>query len=446
MAAPKRFVPTVAPTPLRDRLVRPIVHFAENEASSGMLLVALAAVAMLWANLGPAGHYETFWNRPLTLSLGDAGASLSLRHWINDGLMALFFLLMGLEIKREFLLGELSDARKAALPVAAALGGMIVPAALYALVNIRGGNMRGTGVPMATDIAFSLGVLALLRSRAPAGLKVLLAAVAIVDDLGAVLVIAIFYSTGIAWTMVAGMAVCLVILIVLNRIGARLPLAYMAVGIPLWAFTLASGVHATIAGVLLAMTVPVRVFLDPVAFTTEARDAIDTFEATACEDPYEMNPERQEAVSALESACERVQMPLERMENTLLPWVSYGIVPLFALANAGVVLTGFAPLLTPVGIGVLVGLVLGKPLGVVLASRLAVRSGRAELPNGVGSKHLIGIGLLAGIGFTMSLFISELAFGEGASHDAAKTATLAASVVMGLAGYVYLHRVSSKTL
>ncbi|RYG38856.1 Na+/H+ antiporter NhaA, partial [bacterium] len=408
-------------------------------------LVALAVVAMLWANLGPAGHYDAFWNQKLAFTVSGAGPSLSLRHWINDGLMALFFLLMGLEIKREFLLGELSDLRKATLPVAAALGGMIFPAAIYALINLRGGNMRGTGVPMATDIAFSLGVLALLRSRAPAGLKVFLAAVAIVDDLGAVMVIAIFYSSGIAWTMVMGMAACVAILLVLNRIGARLPLAYMAVGLPLWAFTLASGIHATVAGVLLALTIPIRVSLDPVAFTAEAREAVDIFESSSGDHPNEMTSERQEAVSALESACQRIQMPLERMENALLPWVSFGIVPLFALSNAGVVLTGFAPLLTPIGIGVLVGLMVGKPLGVVLASRLALRSGHAGLPEGVGNRHLLGVGLLAGIGFTMSLFISELAFGEGAAHDAAKTATLAASVAMGAVGYMYLRTIAGRS-
>ncbi|CAN5614840.1 sodium/proton antiporter NhaA [soil metagenome] len=441
MATPNAFIPEVAETPIRDRLVRPIVRFVENEASSGMLLVGLAVLAMVWANLGPVGHYDAFWNQKLAFQLEGTGPSLSLRHGINDGLMAFFFLLMGLEIKREFLMGELSDARKAALPIAAAIGGMLVPAGVYVLVNLRGGNIRGAGVPMATDIAFSLGVLALLRSKVPAGLKVFLAAVAIVDDLGAVLVIAIFYSHGIAWPMVGGMGACLAVLFALNRVGARVPLAYMAVGVPLWAFTLASGVHATLAGVLLALMLPVRVFLDPAKFASEARDAVETFESCpSYADPREMTPDRQAAVRLLETACQRIQMPLERMEHALVPWVSFLIVPLFALANAGVVLTGAAPLLTPIGIGILLGLMVGKPLGIVLASRWAVKSGRGVLPEGVEPRHVAGVGLLAGIGFTMSLFIAELAFDAPVNQDAAKTATLAASVVMGVAGYVFLAR------
>lgn len=439
MAGSNSFIPEVAETPVRDRLVRPIVRFAENEAASGLLLVGLALVAMLWANLGPRGHYEAFWNQKLSFSLGRTGVSHSVREWINDGLMVLFFLLMGLEIKREFLLGELSDLKKAALPVAAALGGMLVPAGFYALVNLRGGDLRGMGVPMATDIAFSLGVLALLGSRVPAGLKVLLAAIAIVDDLGAVLVIAVFYSGGLAWPMVGGMGGCLVVLYGMNRIGVRVPLAYMAVGIVLWAFTLASGIHATVAGVLLALMVPVRVFLDPARFAAKARGAVDLFEECPPDcDPREMTSDRQAAVRSLETLCEQVQMPLERMEHALVPWVTFLIVPLFALANAGVLLTGLAPLGTPIGLGVLLGLIVGKPLGVVLASRLVMRSGRGVLPAGVTSRHLTGIGLLTGIGFTMSLFVGELAFENAASHDAAKIATLAASVVMGVAGYAFL--------
>lgn len=352
--------PVVKRTELKDRLVQPIVRFAQNEATAGKILVGVSAFAMLWANLVPDGAYEAFWQQYVGFSGFGGELKLSLRHWVNDLLMALFFLLMGLEIKREFLMGELSERATATLPILAAIGGMVAPAAIYAAVNLNGGNMRGTGVPMATDIAFSLGVLALVGNRVPAALKVFLAAVAIVDDLGAVLVIAIFYTSQLNGAMLAGAGAVALVLVAMNKLGVRSPLAYMLVGIPLWLCTLASGVHATVAGVLLALTIPVLTHLDPQGFSESARQAVDDFDnCKPDDDPTMITEERQEAVHQLELACERVQMPLQRVENALSPWITYLVVPVFALANAGLNLAGgFGPVATPVGIGVMAGLIL----------------------------------------------------------------------------------------
>jgi NhaA family Na+:H+ antiporter len=444
MSAGHSYKARVARVPLKDRLVKPVVAFAENEATGGLLLMATSVVALLWANLGPAHSYHDFWNTKLQLGAGNAVGKMSLHHFINDGFMALFFLLVGLEIKREFLIGELRDLRKASLSVFAALGGMLVPAGIYLLINAQGGDPRGAGVPMATDIAFSLGVLALLGPRCPVALKVFLAAVAIVDDLGAVIVIAIFYSSGILMPMLAGMAVCVAALIGLNRLGVRLLLPYLALGVVLWWFTLLSGIHATVAGVLLAMTIPVRTHLFPEEFALTAREAVESFESwNAATDEGCITEGHQTAVSELEAACERVQMPLQRLENLLAPWITYLVLPVFALANAGIELAGGgAAFRDPVGIGIIAGLAIGKPIGVIGGTILAMTLLKATLPEGVTRSMLIGVGLLTGIGFTMSLFISELAFIDPARHEAAKLAILTVSVLMGVLGFLWLRRVT----
>jgi NhaA family Na+:H+ antiporter len=441
MSSEKSFRPKVAKTRVKAKLLSPILEFAQNEATSGMMLVGLAVCAMLWANLGPAGHYEQFWNTPIAVKVGDFTEAHSLRYWINDGLMALFFLLMGLEIKREFLVGELSSRAKATLPIVAAIGGMVVPAGIYAAINFNGGNMRGTGVPMATDIAFSLGVLALLGSRVPIALKILLAAIAIVDDLGAVLVIALFYTAKIDVAMLGGMAACLAVLYGMNRLNVKSLAAYTVVGPPLWLFTLWSGVHATVAGVLLAMFLPIRTFIDPVEYVAETNSALEAFEdCPAAADPHEMTPDRQFAVREIGRLATDVQMPLERMEDILSPYITYVVVPVFALANAGVLLTGGAGLGGPVSIGVLAGLIIGKPLGILGASWLAVRAKVAGLPDGITMRHIAGVGILCGIGFTMSLFVAELAFKDPEAHNSAKLATIAASTFMGVVGFAFLWR------
>ncbi len=444
MSSGHSFKARVARVPLKDRLVAPVVAFTENEATGGLLLMATSVVALLWANLGAPHSYHDFWNTKLQLAFGDSVGKMSLHHFINDGFMALFFLLVGLEIKREFLIGELRDLRKASLSVFAAIGGMLVPAGIFLILNMRGGDPRGAGVPMATDIAFSLGVLALLGPRCPVALKVFLAAVAIVDDLGAVIVIAIFYSTGIQLPMLGGMALCMVALIGLNRLGVRMLLPYLAIGVLLWWFTLLSGVHATVAGVLLAITIPVRTHLYPEEFAETARAAVQNFESwNAATDEGYVTEGHQTAVSVLESACERVQMPLQRLENLLAPWITYLVLPIFALANAGIELAGGAEAFRdPVGIGIIAGLAIGKPIGVIGGTLLAMKLLKATLPEGVTRSMLIGVGLLTGIGFTMSLFISELAFINAARHEAAKLAILSVSVLMGVLGYLWLRRAS----
>jgi NhaA family Na+:H+ antiporter len=422
------------------------VEFADNESTSGMILVGLSVAAMLWANLVPGGHYEQFWGTKLAISLGSWTEVHSVRFWINDLLMALFFLLMGLEIKREFLMGELSDRRKAAMPIAAALGGMLVPAGIYALLNVNGGDLRGTGVPMATDIAFSLGVLALVGSRAPLALKVLLAAIAIVDDLGAVLVIALFYTAEIDFTMLFAVGASVAVLVLMNRLAVKSLAAYFAVGLPLWLFALWSGVHPTVAGVLMALCVPIRTYINPRRFAHRARQAVTEFEeCQTSEDPKAMTQERQYAVRELTRLAQDVQMPLERMEDALSPLITFVVVPLFALANSGVVMSGgLTSLGTPVASGVLLGLILGKPFGVLLLGWLSIRLRWASLPEDVTWKQFGGLAVLTGIGFTMSLFVAELAFKDPTSHNAAKLATMVASVFMGVLGFSLLRATSSR--
>jgi len=390
--------PREAVTPIQ-RLVRPFQEFADLEASGGILLIGCTMVALIWANSPWAGSYFHLWHTKLTAGFAGKLLSQPLHFWINDGLMALFFLLVGLEIKRETLVGELASFRKAALPIAAALGGMIVPAALYFLFNRGGPGAAGWGIPMATDIAFALGVLALLGDRAPTSLKVFLAALAIADDIGAVLVIALFYTAQISWISIGVGGLVFVALIIANRTGLRHPLIYIVLGIGLWLAFLQSGIHATVAGVLLAIAIPAR-----------------------------------PSVNA--------ESLMLRFEHALMPWNKYVIMPVFALANAGVILGSGAArsLADPISVGVICGLVLGKPIGIVLFSWLATRSRIAAMLDGISWRQIAGVGLLGGIGFTMSLFIANLAFGDTPALEMAKVGILAASILSGIAGAVILFR------
>ena len=422
------------------RLLRPFQRFTQAESSSGVLLLVCAAVAVLWANSPWAASYFHLWEWEATLGGPGLGLTLSLHHWINDGLMAVFFLLVGLEIKRELLVGELSTRRTATLPVAGAIGGMVVPALLYVALNAGGAGTRGWGIPMATDIAFALGVATLLGPRVPAGLKVFLAALAIADDIGAVLVIALFYTAQIAWGALAWAAVTLLALLLLNRGRIRHPAPYALLGFALWVAMHASGVHATVAGVLLALAIPARTRINEDEFLARGRQLLDEFER-ACGPGVTVlsNREQQEAIEALEVAAEDAQAPLLKMEHKLHGVVAFGIMPLFALANAGVSLAGAADALAPrVALGVALGLVLGKPIGITLAAWLAVRAGMAELPAGGTWRTLHGVSWLGGIGFTMSLFVAGLAFGEGALLDSAKLGILGASLAAGVAGWLLL--------
>jgi NhaA family Na+:H+ antiporter len=364
-----------------------------NPAAPGVALMVAAAAAFVWANSPWREAYTALLEIPVAVEIGAAGLHKPLLLWINDGLMALFFLMVGLEVKREILQGELSSVQKAALPVAAALGGMVVPALLYTALNFGGPGQAGWAIPMATDIAFALGVLALLGDRVPASLKVFLAALAVADDIGAVTVIALFYSSKISLTALAIAAGFGALLLVLNRMRVQNLGLYLLVGAALWVAVLKSGVHATIAGVLLAMFVP------------------------------------------LHGEEDDDHSPLVHLEHTLHPWVSWGVLPLFALANAGVTVLGSEiDLLHPVALGTAVGLVIGKSLGVPTFAWLAVRLGWARLPRGAGWPHVVGVGMLAGIGFTMSIFVAGLAFAEPALLDTAKLGILGSSLVAGLLG------------
>ncbi len=364
------------------------------------MLLAAALIALLWAN-SPWGYaYARLWQTELSLGVGDYRLTETLLHWINDGLMAIFFLAIGLEIKRELVAGELASPRRATLPVAAAVGGAVVPAAIYLGFNANGPGAPGWGVPMATDPAFALGLLALLGNRVPLTLRVFLTALAIVDDVVAVLVIAVFYAGGIdaGHLGVAGVLLCGLLLA--GRIGIRSSLVYIVLGLGLWLAFLDSGVHTSIAGVLLALTIPVR---------------------SSWRDP-----------SSPQGSM------LERWERLLVPWVAFAIVPIFALANAGVALGGdvLSIVTEPVALGVIVGLLLGKQLGITLTTWLVVRLSLAVLPSGVTWRQISGVSWLAGIGFTTSLFIAGLALGEGTLLAQAKVGILVAAIIAGLAGWV----------
>jgi NhaA family Na+:H+ antiporter len=410
-----------------QHLSRPFVRFLELEAASGVVLLACTFVALVWSNSPWAASYQAFWHTPVGLTIGTWRLEHSLAHWINDGLMTIFFFVVGLEIKRELVMGELREPRKAALPAVAALGGMIVPAAIYlALQGGRPGE-RGWGIPMATDIAFVVGFLALLGSRVPLGLKILLLSLAIVDDIGAVLVIALFYSTGVSltWLAVAGLGFVLTGL--LNRIGVRRVPVYVVVGGGIWLAFLQAGIHPTVAGVLLGLLTPASAWIGDRTLIEVLTDALRHGQqgSAALQHRSQLAWAAREAVS-----------PLQRLETGLHPWVAFGIMPLFSLANAGVPIE-IAALTHPVALAVTAGLVLGKPVGIFLFSWLAVQVGLARLPGGVNWKVLLGGGCLGGIGFTMSLFIAGLAL-QGQQLAAGKLGTLVGSAVSAVAGCLLL--------
>ena len=430
-----------SPPPLAERVLRPFQQFARTESSGGIVLMVCTALALAWANSPWSESYFHLWEQKLTIGTEGFGLTETLHHWINDGLMAVFFFLVGLEIKREMLVGDLASVRKAALPIAGAIGGMVVPAALYMVFNAGGPGASGWAIPMATDIAFALGVLALLGSRVPASLKIFLAALAIADDIGAVLVIAFFYATDLSLTSLGVAAGVLALLFACRSAGVRRPSVYAVLGVVLWVAMLKSGVHATVAGVLLAMTIPARTRIDEDEFVRTAHANLRDFER-ACGPGSTVlsNRGQQEAIHALETACEEVQAPLLKVEHKLHGMVAYGIMPLFAFANAGIRVNAelLAALSLPVLFGVLVGLVVGKPLGITLLSWASVRAGLAEAPAAASWRALHGVSWLGGIGFTMSLFIATLAFGSGPLLESAKVGILGASVIAGVVGWLLL--------
>ena len=420
------------------KLLVPGQAFIEVEGRSGVVLLAAALVALAWANSPWAGTYFALREARISIDLGIYSIAEDLQHWINDGLMTVFFFLVGLEIKRELVQGGLSEARRAALPVAAALGGMIVPALIYFAWNPGGEAGRGWGIPMATDIAFALGVLALLGRRIPSELRVLLLALAVVDDVGAILVIAVFYTDDLSMQAIWIALLVVPAIVVLRLSGARSILVYAIAAVVFWAAVHDSGVHATIAGVILGALTPARPWFSVHRFERSMEELLGRFQ----EGLERRNEEDTDAVlGEVEELTRGTEAPLDRVERMVHPWSSYLVLPLFALANAGLPVTGGIlreAVASPVTWGVFAGLLLGKPLGAAGFAWGAVRLGLAETPAGVTWPHLIGMGLLAGIGFTVSLFITGLAFTEAALLSDAKLGILAASAVAGLAGYLFL--------
>ena len=427
-----------------ERLLAPLRNFLQTEASGGILLLGAAVVALVWANSPFSESYGALWSTPVSIGFGEVDFTRSLHFWINDGLMAVFFFVVGLEIKRELLIGELASVRRAILPIAAAAGGAIAPALIFLSITRGGEGSAGWGVPMATDIAFALGVLVVLGSRVPLGLKIFVTALAIADDLMAILVIALFYAGDLSLPALGVSAIVFGLLVSANRLGVRSHFAYALLGVALWIAILSSGVHATIAGVLLAVAVPASTRLDGPRFVARARQLIDSFAGAAGQD-VRRSDEWQSALTDLEDATEGIQTPLQRLEHNLHPFVAYLIVPLFGLANAGVSLgEGFAVAVTsPVAYGVLIGLIVGKQLGILGVSAAIVRLGWAELPNGVSWRHMWGGAWVAGIGFTMSLFIGELAYAdEPMLLEVAKVGILGASIIAATGGWIVMRGVA----
>jgi NhaA family Na+:H+ antiporter len=424
--------------PVPRLILRPLQAFLRTEEASGILLLAAAVAALGWANSPWRASYDAIWRTKLTIGLGTWSLAEDLRHWVNDALMALFFLVVGLEIKRELTTGELRQPRAAALPAIAALGGMVVPALLYLATNRSGEPARGWGIPMATDIAFALGVLALVGRGLPAALKSFLLALAIVDDIGAILVIAVFYSGSIAVLPLLAAGALLALVLVLQRLQVRWTAVYVLLGVGVWLATLQSGVHATIAGVALGLATPAVPFQRPRAVSLEAHRIADG----TVDDPEPPDADAHHWLHLAGLSREAVS-PLARLEHLLHPWTSWVVIPVFALANAGVPISSSTlgeALGSRVALGVVVGLVVGKGVGVTVFTWLATRTGITRLPEGVGWGHLVGMAALAGIGFTVSLFVTSLAFRTPAVQEAAKLGILAASLLAGLLGALLLAR------
>jgi Na+:H+ antiporter, NhaA family len=426
-----------------NRILTPLDEFIHRQTTSGILLMICTVIALVIANGALHEQYQHFLHTPIGVSVGNAAFSLSLHHWINEALMALFFFIMGLELKRELLVGELSSPKQALLPIMAAVGGMVVPALFYVAVNLTTASVSGWGIPMATDIAFAIGALSLLGTRIPKSLVTFLIALAIVDDLGAVAVIALFYTTDINLLALSYAGGCTLLLVTLNLGGIRHALPYAIIGILLWAAMLASGVHSTIAGIVVAFVIPIRPKFQPEHFINRVQEsAVNMREAIRDNADIIHNTHLRSLVSSLGDSVQLVQAPAQRMEYHLHLPVAYVVIPLFALANAGIPVdfAGFERYLQhPITLGVLAGLLLGKPVGIAGLTWLTVKLGWAELPAGLNMKHILGVGLLGGIGFTMSIFIADLGFANLPDDLLmAKTGILLASAVAGFSGIIWL--------
>lgn len=432
-----------------ERLLNPLEEFIHRQTTSGILLMLCAVAALYIANSQWSEAYHHILQTHFTIGFADFNLSKTVHHWINDGLMALFFFVIGLELKREILVGELADPRQAIFPIVAAIGGMILPVAIYMSINPEGQSFDGWGIPMATDIAFALGALALLGKRIPQNLLTFLVALAIVDDLGAVIVIAVFYTETIHLQAIMIAAVLFGLLVALNLGGVRRPLPYIILGTILWIAMLKSGVHATFAGILLAFTIPMRPKFEPERFLLHLRE-MTTHIKEACRKEANIikNHELRSRVHSLGQGVQLVQAPAQILEHSMHIPSSYIIIPLFSLANAGIPVdwSSFDNIVThPVSVGITAGLFFGKLIGIAGFTWIAVKLGLTTLPQGLNFKHIIGVGLMGGIGFTMSIFIAELGFAHSPENLLmAKTGILFASVLAGVSGFVWLYIISNK--
>lgn len=428
-----------------NRITTPFERFVNHQATAGLLLMFTALLALIVANSPLLEYYKQLLHSHAGFQIGSWTLEKSIHHWVNDGLMALFFFIVGLELKREILVGELANLRAAILPISAAIGGMIIPAIIYVLINMESGNLNGWGIPMATDIAFALGVIALLVGRVPKALITFLVAVAIVDDLGAVLVIALFYTETLVWGYLLFGAALVALMVIANLSGIRSAGIYFLLGLLLWFVLLKSGVHATLAGVITAFTIPALPRYDSAAFSQRTRELLNKFDQSYSGNDSILQNQRMVAIAQkLEDGVNGVKTPLQRLEYGMHMPVAFIVLPLFALFNAGVTIDFgqfTQSLLQPITLGVGLGLLIGKVIGIVSFCWLAIKLKWATLPNDVGMKHIIGAALLASIGFTMSIFIAELAFaGQAELILQAKLGILLASIIAGISGYSWLYK------
>ncbi|KPL12541.1 MAG: hypothetical protein AMS26_17220 [Bacteroides sp. SM23_62] len=424
-----------------SNLLGPFQRFFKVEAASGILLLICTAIAMIMANSSASDFYARAVNWELSVQVGNVfKLSKPLLLWVNDGLMAIFFFVVGLEIKREVLVGELASFRQAALPILAAIGGMVIPASLFIALHGNHPGAEGWGIPMATDIAFSLGILSLLGKRVPLALKVFLAAFAIVDDMGAVVVIAAFYSESVGWDNLLIAGALFVMLALAIRAGMRNGEVFLVVAGFIWYFVLKSGLHPTIAGVALAFIVPAQRSIKLSVFNRVTRSSLNKFEATDSEENMLLRKDQLEALDNLEVYYRKVHSPLQYLEHKMHGFTSYLVMPVFALANAGVLLSAAAgePVIGTLSVNIAIALVLGKVLGILVFAWIGIKLKITDLPAGTNWKHMAGLGLLGGIGFTMSMFISSLAYQDAGLLNHAKIGILIGSLVAGVLGYLIL--------
>jgi NhaA family Na+:H+ antiporter len=425
--------------PVGHRVKEIATEFADWAPASGTVLIVFAVLALIWRNSFLGESYESFWTAEAGFVAAGQTLVMSLHHWVNDLFMAVFFLIVGLELKRELLSGQLAELRQAIFPAAAALGGMILPAAIYLAFNVGAKSQSGWGVPMATDIAFTLGVLALLGSRVPTSLKIFATALAIIDDLGAILVLALAYNHGISWTAIGAAAILFGVLVGLNRARVYAMWPYLFVGILLWVAVYASGLHATLAGVLLATTIPTRekAPLRPLLAQELAR--AKQAERRLVRDDVQEEDERDRLLGRVKTLEGRLNPPAEKLEHILQPWSAYFVIPVFTLANAGIAISFESISLTSAStLGIVLGLVVGKPLGILLATWIVHKLGIGEKPDDASWRQILGVGCLCGIGFTMSIFISTEAFDAGQNLNSAKFAVMLGSIAAALLGTAWL--------